>query len=94
MYEEDQRLAVEQALAGALARSIAQSDKKGDMALKASLAEAMGKFSPDRTVLPIPYRTFGGAIGRTMDSVGSPTGASSPGRRPPRRAKRAGRPRR
>ena len=67
MYEEDQRLAVEQALAAALARSIAQSDKKGDMALKASLAEAMGKFNPDRTVLPIPDRTFGGAIGRTMD---------------------------
>jgi arylsulfatase len=26
----------------------------------------MGKFSPDRTVLPIPDRAFGGAIGRTM----------------------------
>jgi hypothetical protein len=36
-------------------------------ALKDSLAEAMGKFSPDRTVLPIPDRSFGGTIGRTMD---------------------------
>ncbi len=27
----------------------------------------MGKFSPDRTVLPIPDRGFGGTIGRTMD---------------------------
>jgi arylsulfatase len=71
MYDEDQRLSVEQALPGALARSIAQSDKKGDMALKASLAEAMGKFSPDRTVLPIADRKFGGSIGRTLDgSVG------------------------
>ena len=27
----------------------------------------MGKFDPDRTVLPIPDRDFGGTIGRTMD---------------------------
>ncbi len=38
--------------------------------LKTSLAEAMGKFSPDRTVLPIPDRAFGGTAGRTLrDSV-------------------------
>jgi arylsulfatase len=31
----------------------------------------MGKFQPDRTVLPIPDRTFGGTMGRTLDqSVG------------------------
>ncbi len=71
MFDEDQRLAVQQVLGGALARSIAQSDKQGNAALKDSLAEAMGKFVQDRTVLPIPDRTFGGAIGRTMDtSVG------------------------
>jgi arylsulfatase len=71
MYDEDQRGAVQSALPGALVRSIAQSDKKGNAALRDSLAEAMGKFSPDRTTLPIPDRTFGGAIGRTMDaSVG------------------------
>jgi len=27
----------------------------------------MGKFVPDRTVLPIPDRNFGGTIGRTID---------------------------
>ena len=27
----------------------------------------MGKFVPDRTVLPIPDRNFGGTIGRTLD---------------------------
>ena len=52
-------------------RSVVQGDKKGMGALKESLGEAMGKFSPDRTVLPIPDPNFGGAIGRTLDtSVG------------------------
>ena len=36
--------------------------------MKESLAEAMGKFSPDRTVLPIPDPNFGGTIGRTLDA--------------------------
>ena len=36
------------------------------MGLKEALAEAGGKLSPDRTVLPIPDRTFGGTIGRTL----------------------------
>ncbi|HEX5827696.1 MAG TPA: sulfatase-like hydrolase/transferase, partial [Candidatus Limnocylindrales bacterium] len=71
MFEDDQRLAVEQALPGALLRSIAQSEKQGLAAMKDALGEAMGKVRQDRTVLPIPDRTFGGAIGRTMDtSVG------------------------
>jgi len=70
-YDDDQNLAVQQVLAGALARSVVTTDKSGMGALKGSLAEAMGKFAQDRTVLPIPDRTFGGAIGRTMDtSVG------------------------
>ena len=31
----------------------------------------MGKFNPDRTRLPLPQRSFGGTIGRTMaESVG------------------------
>ncbi len=68
MFEEDQRFAVERILAGALLRSVAQSDKKGTAALKDSLAEAMGKFKPDRTVLPIPDRKFGGVAGRTWDT--------------------------
>ena len=70
-YDEDQNLAVQQVLPRALARSVVQTDKSGAGALKGSLAAAMGKFAQDRTVLPIPDRTFGGAIGRTMDqSVG------------------------
>jgi arylsulfatase len=70
-YDEDQNLAVQQVLHQALARSVVQTDKSGVGALKGSLAEAMGKFAQDRSVLPIPDRAFGGAIGRTMDaSVG------------------------
>ena len=82
MFDEDQRFGVEQALPGALVRSVAQTDKSGDAALQDSLAEAMGKFKPDRTVLPIPDRTFGGSIGRTMDqSVGD--WSMVPGAQPP-----------
>ena len=66
-FDDSQRLAVEQALPGALAKSVVQSDKEGLKALKDGLAEAMGKFVPDRTVLPIPDRNFGGTIGRTID---------------------------
>ena len=66
-FDESQRLAVEQALPGALAKSVVQSDKAGLKALKDGLAEAMGKFVPDRTVLPIPDRNFGGMMGRTLD---------------------------
>ena len=68
VFDDAQRLGVEQALAGALLRSVVQGDKKGTAALKESLAEAMGKFSPDRTVLPIPDPNFGGTIGRTLDA--------------------------
>ena len=67
-FDDSQRLAVEQALPEALAKSIVQTDKKGIKALKDGLAEAMGKFVPDRTVLPIPDRTFGGTAGRTLDT--------------------------
>jgi arylsulfatase len=68
MFDEEQRLPVEQALTNSLAKSVVESDKKGVLALKDSLAEAMGKFKPDRTVLPIPDRNFGGTIGRTLDT--------------------------
>jgi arylsulfatase len=67
VFDDTQLLGVQQALPGALARSVAQSDKEGMSALKDSLGEAMGKFAPDRTVLPIPDRTFGGTAGRTLD---------------------------
>ncbi|HET6869270.1 MAG TPA: arylsulfatase [Solirubrobacteraceae bacterium] len=71
LFDDEQRLAVERALPNALAKSIVQTDKKGVRALKDGLAEAMGKFVPDRTVLPIPDKRFGGAAGRTLeDSVG------------------------
>ena len=60
VFDDEQRLGVEQALPASLLRSVVQSDKSGIEALKESLAEAMGKFSPDRTVLPIPDRDFGG----------------------------------
>ena len=67
VFDDDQRLGVERALSGALLKSVVESDEKGVKALKDGLAEAMGKFVPDRTVLPIPDRSFGGTIGRTLD---------------------------
>jgi len=70
VFDDNERLAVEQALGAALVRSIVQGDKEGMGALKESLGKAMGKLSPDRTVLPIPDRNFGGTAGRTLeDSV-------------------------
>src|SRR6516165_3004348 len=70
-FDDEFKLAVEQALPGSPAKSVAQTDKEGIRALKAGLAEAMGKFVPDRTKLPIPDKAFGGTLGRTMDkSVG------------------------
>ena len=62
---EEDRLAAERALADSPAKSVAVVDE----GLKEALAEAAGKFNPDRTVLPIPDRTFGGTIGRTMDEA-------------------------
>src|SRR5947209_2160567 len=82
VFDEEQRLAVEQALPGALAKSIVQTGKEGMKALKGSLAEAMGKFVPDRTVLPIPDRNFGGTIGRTIDQS-VPDWTIIPGPKPP-----------
>src|SRR5215470_15408989 len=67
VVDGDDRLAAEQALAGSFAKSVARMDGKGIRDLKNALAEAAGKFSPDRTVLPIPDRAFGGTMGRTMD---------------------------
>jgi arylsulfatase len=82
IVDGDHRLAAEQALGGSPAKSVAPMDKKGLGELKAALAEAAGKFSPDRTVLPIPDRTFGGTMGRTMgQSV--PDWLMIPGPQPP-----------
>ena len=35
------------------------------------MAEAMGKFSPDRTVLPVPDKAFGGTVRRTLRDFGA-----------------------
>jgi arylsulfatase len=67
VFHDEHRLAVERALPGSPAKSIAQTDSEGIRALKGELATAMGKFAPDRTVLPIPDRGFGGTIGRSLD---------------------------
>ena len=45
-FDDSERLAVEQALPGALAKSVVQTDKKGVQALKDGLAEAMGNSCP------------------------------------------------
>ena len=68
VFPSEHRLAVEQALPGSPAKSVVETDEKGIKALKDALPEAMGKFVQDRTVLPIPDRAFGGAIGRTIDA--------------------------
>jgi arylsulfatase len=76
------RLAVEQACAGSPMKSVAELSRSTLRSLGAALEEAMGKFNPDRTRLPLPQRGFGGTIGRTMaDSVGDWTivpGAKAP----------------
>jgi arylsulfatase len=79
VFDDEQRLVVEQTLDGALIRSVVQSDKQGIRALQDGLAEAMGKFKPDRTALPISDRNFGGTIGRHLgESVGDWTIIPSP----------------
>jgi arylsulfatase A-like enzyme/uncharacterized membrane protein len=70
LFGAESRLVVERALPGSAMTSVVGMDGAGIGALKSSLSEAMGKFSPDRTVLPVPDRSFGGTIGRTLhDSV-------------------------
>lgn len=67
VFPADARLAVERALPGAPLKSVVESDERGIDELKSKLAEAMGKFNPDRTVLPMPDRPFSGVAGRTID---------------------------
>ena len=77
IVDSGDRLATERALANTPAHSVASMDGMTD--LKASLQEAAGKFNPDRTVLPIPDRAFGGTAGRTLrDSVADWTMIPSP----------------
>jgi len=68
VFPTEHRLAIEQALVGSPAKSVVISDDSGLLKpLQASLEEAMRKFEPDRTKLPIPDRSFGGTAGRTID---------------------------
>jgi arylsulfatase A-like enzyme/uncharacterized membrane protein len=67
LVEADDKLAAEKALAGSPAKSVAEIDEKGMKGMKDALAEAGGKFNPDRTVLPIPDKPFSGVAGRTID---------------------------
>ena len=70
MVDEDDIVAAQRALGDTPAHSVAHMDGTGLKDLKESLAEAAGKFTPDRTSLPIPDKTFAGTMGRTMaDSV-------------------------
>jgi len=68
VFPDEHRLAIEQALPGSPAKSLVESDEKGLISgLKASLAQAMGKFQPDRTRLPIADPNFAGTMGRTLE---------------------------
>ena len=70
VVDGEDRLMAERALGGTPARSVVSMEKGSMSELKGALVEAAGKFTPDRTVLPIPDRAFGGTIGRTLrDSV-------------------------
>lgn len=68
VVDEDDLAATERVLTTP-ARSVVAAEKSAVRGLKAELAAAAGKFHPDRTVLPIPDRNFGGAVGRTMDDA-------------------------
>jgi arylsulfatase A-like enzyme/uncharacterized membrane protein len=71
VFPAESRLDVERALPGSLMKSVVESDERGIDELKAKLAEAMGAFDPDRSVLPVPDRGFSGVAGRTIDdSIG------------------------
>ncbi len=64
IVSEADRAATVSALPGALAKSVTVIDDKG---VRDAIVEAVQKFVPDRTVLPIPDRNFGGVAGRTLD---------------------------
>ena len=68
VFDQRDRLAVEQTLPGSPMKSVVPMEKNRLDELQASLAEAMGKFAPDRTILPIPDRAFGGVMGRTLET--------------------------
>ncbi len=78
MIDSQDRLAAESTISTP-AKSVVQMEKKGVRGLKDALAEASHKFQPDRTVLPVPDKAFGGTAGRTLDkSVGDWTIMAGP----------------
>jgi arylsulfatase A-like enzyme/uncharacterized membrane protein len=79
LFPAEERLAAEQAMPGSPMKSVVEADGGGISDLEEALTAAMGKFNPDRTVLPIPDRPFGGTVGRSLaDSVGDWTIVPSP----------------
>ena len=71
IVDDDDRLAAEQALADSPAKSVVEMDEQRPAGAQGRRwPRPMGKFSPDRTVLPIPDRAFGGTAGRTLRRLG------------------------
>ena len=68
VFDEEQRCAFNRHSAARCGGRSSKAIRGASGALKDSLADAMGKFSPDRTVLPIPDPKFGGTVGRTLDA--------------------------
>jgi arylsulfatase A-like enzyme/uncharacterized membrane protein len=66
VFAADERLMVERALARSPMKSVAAMDEATLSDLKDAVEEGMGKFSPDRTALPIDDRAFGGVSGANL----------------------------
>jgi len=67
LVAEDDLLAAEQALGGSPAKSRVRMEGDSLSDLREALAEAAGKFDPDRTVLPLGDPSFSGVAGRTIE---------------------------
>jgi arylsulfatase A-like enzyme/uncharacterized membrane protein len=65
IVDEDDLAAAERVITSP-AKSVVPSKKSAVRGLKDELTQAAGKFNQDRSVLPIPDRTFGGVMGRTI----------------------------
>ena len=66
LVEETDLLEAERALGGSPAKSRVEMDGGSLGDLREALAEAAGKFDPDRTTLPLPDPAFSGVAGRTI----------------------------
>ena len=65
IVDEDDLAAAERVITSP-AKSVVPSKKSAVRGLKDELAQAAGKFNQDRSILPIPDRTFGGVMSRTI----------------------------